>query len=140
MITYFKEYYLSDKAKIDKLLELDDNYTYESFYELLNKDININIDKYETVLLENSSIILLNLIDKDIDIIVCTLDNYGLNSYIIEKYKEYLKINNIEKNNKIEITKHFKIEDKNIISIGSDAFNNEMSKNYKNIKCINIEI
>lgn len=140
MNSYFKEKYLSDKDKISKLLEIDDNYTYESFYELMNKDIDINIDSYDTVLLENSSVLLLNLIDKDIDIIVCTLDNYGLNNYIIEKYNEYLKINEIEKKNKVEISKHFNIEDKNIISIGSEAFNKEMNNNYKNIKCINIEI
>ena len=85
MNSYFKEKYLSDRDKISKLLEIDDNYTYESFYELMNKDIDINIDSYDTVLLENSSVLLLNLIDKDIDIIVCTLDNYGLNNYIIEK-------------------------------------------------------
>ncbi len=140
MISYFKECYLNDKTKIDKLLEIDDNYTYESFYELINKDININLDNYDTVLLENSSVLLLNIIDKNIDIIVCTLDNYGLNSYIIEKYKEYLEVNNIENNNKIEISKHFNIEDMKIVSIGSDAFNKEMASNYKDIKCINIEI
>lgn len=136
MISYFKECYLSDRVKIEKLLEIDDNYTYDSFYELIDKDINIPVDNYDVVLLENSPILLLNIIDKNINIIVCTLDNYGLNSYIIEKYNEYKGDNN----NKIEINNHFNINDNNIISIGSEAFNKEMSNNYKNIKCINVEI
>lgn len=136
MISYFKECYLSDRVKIEKLLEIDDNYTYDSFYELIDKDINIPVDNYDVVLLENSPIVLLNIIDKDINIIVCTLDNYGINSYILEKYNEYKGDNN----NKIEINNHFNINDNNIISIGSEAFNKEMSNNYKNIKCINVEI
>lgn len=136
MISYFKECYLSDRVKIEKLLEIDDNYTYDSFYELIDKDINIPVDNYDVVLLENSPIVLLNIIDKDINIIVCTLDNYGINSYILEKYNEYKGDNN----NKVEINNHFNINDNNIISIGSEAFNKEMSNNYKNIKCINVEI
>lgn len=136
MISYFKECYLSDRVKIEKLLEIDDNYTYDSFYELIDKDINIPVDNYDVVLLENSPIVLLNIIDKNINIIVCTLDNYGINSYILEKYNEYKGDNN----NKVEINNHFNINDNNIISIGSEAFNKEMSNNYKNIKCINVEI
>lgn len=139
-ISYFKEYFLNDKSKIEQLLEIDENYTFESFYELLNKNINIPVDNYETVLLENSPIILLNILEKDINIIVCTLDNYGINKYIIEKYNEYLKENNIEKEKNIEINNHFNIKDNNIISIGSESFNKEMSNNYNNIKCIDIEI
>ena len=140
MISYFKECYLNDRFKIEKLLELDDNYTYDSFYELIDKTINIPVDNFDIVLLENSPILLLNLVDKNKNIIICTYDNYGINSYIIEKYNEYLKENNIVNNAKIEINNHFSIKDNGIISIGSESFNKEMNNNYKNIKCINIEI
>lgn len=137
---YFKDFYLNDKNKISKLLELDDNYSYELFYKMIDKNINIDINKYDTVLIENSPVILLNVIDQNSNIIVCTMDNYGLNKYIIDTYEKYLEDNNIKQVKTTEIKKHFKIEDKDIVSIGSKAFNNEMNFCFNNINRIDIEI
>lgn len=138
--TYFKEIYLNNNATINKLLELDDNYSYELFYKMIEKNIDIDINKYDTVLIENSPVILLNVIDQNSNIIVCTMDNYGLNKYIIDLYNKYLEDNNIKQEKKVEIKKHFKIEDKDIVSIGSKAFNNEMNFCFNNINRIDVEI
>ena len=135
---------IKDKDKVIRLLDIDENYSYELLLKLANKDFNLNIHKYATVLLESNPIILINLIDHlmkyNRNIIICTMDNYSINSYIISKYKDFLIENFIDSELQINISKHFRIEDNNIISIGSEAFNNEMKSIYKNINSIVFEI
>ena len=135
---------IKDKDKVIRLLDIDENYPYELLLKLANKDFNLNIHKYATVLLESNPVILINLIDHlmkyNRNIIICTMDNYSINSYIISKYKDFLIENFIDSELQINISKHFRIEDNNIISIGSEAFNNEMKSIYKNINSIVFEI
>ena len=135
---------IKDKDKVIRLLDIDENYSYELLLKLANKDFNLNIHKYATVLLESNPVILINLIDHlmkyNRNIIICTMDNYSINSYIISKYKDFLIENFIDSELQINISKHFRIEDNNIISIGSEAFNNEMKSIYKNINSIVFEI
>lgn len=137
--TYLYNIIVEEQDKVTKLLEIDDNYDLETFLKIIDKDINI-VDSYDTYLIESDPFILINtinnLIKKDKRIIVCSLDNYSINTYIINKYKEYINDNKLD----IKIEKHFKINDNNIMSIGSNAFNNEMKSIYKNINSIDFEL
>ena len=137
--TYLHNKIIEEKDIVTKLLEIDDNLNIDILLQLINKDIDIT-DNYETYLIESDPFILINAIDrlsgKNKKIIVCSMDNYSINTYILNKYKEYIDDNILD----IKIEKHFSIKDNNILSIGSNAFNNEMKSIYRNIKTIDFEI
>ena len=141
--TFLQNKIVEEQDIVTKLLELDDSINLNTLLELINKDINI-LTNYDTYLIESNPIILINLIDRLIStnktIIVCSMDNYSLNTYIINKYKEYLNDYDISSSLDIRIEKHFNIEDNNIISIGSNAFNKEMKSIYNRIDSINFEL
>lgn len=141
--TFLQNKIVEEQDIVTKLLELDDSINLNTLLELINKDINI-LTNYDTYLIESNPIILINLIDRLIStnktIIVCSMDNYFLNTYIINKYKEYLNDYDISSSLDIRIEKHFNIEDNNIISIGSNAFNKEMKSIYNRIDSINFEL
>ena len=133
-----------NRSKVEELLELDESITFDSLMNIINKDMSLNINNYDTYLLENSFIILINLIEKLYNkkrkIILCSMDNYSLNSFIVDSYYDYIKEYGINDYLEIEINEHFNISDKNIVSIGSEAFNKEMKSIYKNIECFNFDI
>jgi hypothetical protein len=141
--TFLQNKIVEEQDIVTKLLELDDSINLNTLLELIYKDINI-LTNYDTYLIESNPIILINLIDRLIctnkTIIVCSMDNYSLNTYIINKYKEYLNDYDISSSLDIRIEKHFNIEDNNIISIGSNAFNKEMKSIYNRIDSINFEL
>ena len=141
--TFLQNKIVEEQDIVTKLLELDDSINLNTLLDLINKDINI-LTNYDTYLIESNPIILINLIDRLIStnktIIVCSMDNYSLNTYIINKYKEYLNDYDISSSLDIRIEKHFNIEDNNIISIGSNAFNKEMKSIYNRIDSINFEL
>ncbi len=133
-----------NRSKVEELLELDESITFDSLMNIINKDMSLNINNYDTYLLENGFIILINLIEKlynkKREIIVCSMDNYSLNSFIINTYYDYVKEYGINDYLEIEINEHFNISDKNIVSIGSESFNKEMKGIYKNINNLVFDI
>lgn len=134
---YLEDKIYNEQAKVSKLLNIDNeengtNYNVSLVLNLLEKDINFDIDKYDTIILEGNFFILINLIDKcinkTINIKVATLDDYALNSYIKAKYEEYCKDYNINENINIDINEVFKIDTKNVLSIGCKPFVRDMTR------------
>lgn len=69
-----------------------------------------------------------NLLRENIKIIVLK-NNLGLNKWVAKKYLEFVSVNNINENIKIDITNHFKITTGEALIIGCEAFTEERKEN-----------
>ena len=133
---FLLEKLFKDRKQVEKIINIDNtengtNYSFELLLNIIDKKLNIDVSNYDVALLEGNFLVLIDLLEKNnnIDIILTTLDNYGINKYIKKVYEEYSDINELN-NIHIYITEHFNVKNKRIISIGSKAFINEMKNIY----------
>ena len=148
---YLKEKILESKDVLNKLYDLDNkvyatNYNHEDLIKFIDNNydkifFNTNSDN-TTFLLEGSSNTFISVIsdyyNKNIELIIND-DNYAVNKWIYNIYEEFC--NNYTLDNMINITidYHFKVNNKNVVVIGSNAFITEMKMCLKDNKIISYE-
>ena len=122
---------------IDKKVQGDSN-DVNTIIDFINSNVDdlqfFNIDN-EDILLEGSPVdlikVLNDLVEKKNRVIVLK-NNYAINKWIVERYKEFLIDNGSQYKTKLEFSDTFDIK-KKVIIIGSESFVNEMDS------CLDVE-
>ena len=148
---YLKEKIYDSKETLDKLYDLDNkvyatNYSYEDLLKFIDNNYNKRFfntfNEDITFLLEGSSNAFISVIsdyyDKNIEIIIND-DNYAVNKWIYNTYEEFCNDYSLDNKINIIIDYHFKVNNKNVIVIGSSAFIDEMKMCLKDNKIISYE-
>ena len=128
---------------IDKKVQGDCN-DVNTIIDFINNNIDnllfFNIDK-EDILLEGLPVdlikVLNDLVEKKNRVIVLK-NNYAINKWIVERYKEFLNDNGSSYKIKLEFSDSYKITNK-VMIVGNEAFVNEMDSclDVEKIKIIN---